>query len=201
MKGKTEIFVLIIIFLCGLSGFSLYKYAGINIDLGRQKKQLIELEARNNAITQELEEQRVRLSQVNKEKKNLEEEVTLGRQNLGQLKIELADSRKSLASLQRTVEELTAVNQNLNQEQAVLAAKIEELSSRKNTLEAKISSVEELKQMLKDLIKSKRTQRRRKARAKISTEQESKDKNHGYIIYQGKPTFKPKISIQVRPIL
>ncbi len=200
-RGKTETFIVVIIFLCGLAAFSLYKYTRINVDLGQKKQQITELEARNNAISQELEEQKARLAQATQEKKTLEEEVALGKQDLGQLKLELADSRKELANLQRTVEELTAGNQALQKEQAGLTAKIEELNTQKNALETKLSSVDELKQILKDLKKAKRTVRRNKAGKELNNKKtETADSNRGYIIYQGKPTFKSKVSIQVLPV-
>lgn len=200
MRAKTETAILIIIFLCGLTGFSIYKYAGINRELSRQKRHLAELNERNTVITRQLEEERAHLAQLREQKKFLEEEVALGKENLGQVKAELLNSQEELAILRRTVEELTAANQGLNQEQANLKAKIDALSSEKNALDAKISSIDELKKMIKDLVKAKRAQNRTRAVVKTGITKEIKEGNRGYVIYQGKPTYNSKLSIQVIPV-
>lgn len=206
IRANAQVFVLIIVFLAGLAVFCVYKYAGVNMDLNLRKKQLAELEQRNTAITRELEEEKTRLMQVSQEKQNLEQEVTLGKQNLEQLKVELAGGRQEIAALERAIEELTAENNALSQKESTLRGKIDALSSEKGVLEAKLGSIDELKQMLKDLVKAKKASRRKESRVKqIKTEkrkivEEAEDNNRGYIIYQGRPTHKPKISIQVLPV-
>lgn len=203
IRANTQVFVLIIVFLAGLAAFSVYKYAGVNIDLNLRKKQLAELEQRNTAITRQLEGEKTRLIQVSQEKQNLEQEVALGKQNLEQLKVELAGGRQEIAGLERAIEELTAENHALSQKESTLRSKIDALSSEKGALEAKLGSIDELKQMLKDLVKAKKASRRKQSQTKIErrkTVKEAEDDNRGYIIYQGKPTHKPKISIQVLPV-
>lgn len=201
MKGKPGISILIIFFLCGLAGFSVYRYVAVNVDLGHNKRQLAELEERNTAVNEELGRQKLRLEEAARQRIALEAQVSEGKKNLEQLKQELTDNRQEFTGLQKAIEELTQINQVLSQEQKVLQAKTEELSSQKSVLEAKISSVDELKQMLKDLIRLKKNERRKKITSKETiVKEELKNGNRGYIIYHGMPTLKSRSSIEVIPV-
>lgn len=202
MKAKAEILILIVIFLLGFSGFSVYKYLGARHNLERRTQELIGLREKNTAIAKDLEEYRVQTGELRQKNKALEEEINSRGLNLEQLKRELAVSRQELASLQRTIEELNLVNQGLSKQEEKMRLQVEELSSEKSALEGRLNSAEELKKMLRDLIRRKRTERLRKE----TVPEPKKDKkageegNRGYIVYHGKPTFKSKISIEVIPV-
>lgn len=193
---KREYFILIIIFLCGLAGFSVYRYLGINKDLFHNRRQIIELQDRNRVVSDRLERQIVQGAQLVREKKVLKQEININRQKLSQLKLELAESRQDLADLTRVSEEFKRANQALRQEQEDLRVKIEGLSRQKDALLAKLSSVEELRRIIKDLKRTKTPNRQSLGQGKIK---DIKQGNRGYVIYRGRSTYRPQLSIQVKP--
>jgi chromosome segregation ATPase len=196
VKMKREYLILIIIFLCGVAGFSVYRYLGINKDLGHKKKQIIDLQDRNRAISDSLEKQVALKAQLARDKEALKQEIDINKQKLNQLKLELVESRQDLADLVRVSEEFKRINQDLRQKQEDLMAKIEGLSRQKDALLAKLSSVEELRQIIRDLKGTKTPNRQSLGQNKT---EDIKQGNRGYVVYRGRSTYRPQLSIQVKP--
>lgn len=201
MQARKELFILIIVFLCGLSGFSIYRYLEMRNDLGWQKKRLASLKDKNVVITQRLEKQITQAVRLSQEKKALQDEIKISRQKLGQLRTELTGSRQELASLQRTIEELDNTNRVLKKKQDSLRTRINELSDEKDALLTKMNSIEKLKIIIRDLKRTKRTQPKRQGlvEGKIGEGRNKKQGNRGFVIYRGKSTHRSGVSIQVMP--
>lgn len=200
-RAGSGILILIVVFLCGLAGFSVYRYLNIKTDFSRNIRQLKELDVKNITITKELEQKTVQITALSEENNTLKQEISKNEANLSELQAELGQSRDELSGLKASINELTDENRFLKEQESVLKAKLEELSGEKAGLEAKISSVNELKRMIKDLIKQKKAQRRRQSLPKESSVSgvENIEGNRGYIIYQGQPTSKGKVFIKILP--
>lgn len=200
---KKGFWVSAAIFLFGMTIFCVFRYLDIRQDFIAQEREMFKLRDRNTAITKDLEEKIFQATQLGADKKRLEGELTQNNERMEQLKTELTVSRKELADLRRANEELILVNQGLTEQGAALAAKINQLSQEKDALLAKMSSVEDLRQMTRDLIRAKRAARKKrpvKTRPDPDKGALATPGNRGYVTFSGKPTYKSNVSIQVIPV-
>ena len=183
---------MIVVFLCGLAGFSIWRYLSINRDLAIQKVLFARLEEKNVTMLKKLDSQIVRGKQLAEEKKGLQEELKINSQKLYKLKKTLGNTRQELVKMKSIKEELSMANQKLRESQSILQARIDKLAIEKRGLLKKLSSIDELNALIEDLKKAGRI----KVSSRIPVIKKAKKDaddiagNRGYIIYRGMPTYK-----------
>ncbi len=201
MKINKDFSILIIVFLCGLAGFCIWRYLLANKDLASQKILFVQLEEKNISILKRLDSQITKGKQLAEEKKGLQEELRVNSRKLGELKKTLGSSKQELVKMKSISEELSRANQKLREKQNNLQARIEELAGEKKELLAKLSSIDELNALIEDLKKAGRIKVDRKIPVGKKTKKDADESmgNRGYITYHGMPTYKSRVSIRVVP--
>ena len=174
---------LIIVFLLGLSIFSLFSYI-------RMIKERDSLKALVNELKLELEE-------IWQERQVLQEEIVREKEEKEKLTKEREDIEKVLRI---TEEKLAKINQELDLAQAnveflkkenlFLRSKYRSIAKEKEELQSKLNSLEELKKAIREL--------RRRRKRQISEEEIVG--NRGFLIKDGRSTYIPKHRIRVIPV-
>jgi len=194
MKGYK--IVVIAALLVIIAGLSYYKYIMalrerdvLSRNLEQVKADMARVEVERQVVAGELQRQKTHREQLLQEKEVLEEELQTARDKLARL----SKLEEQIQPLQETIEDLEEGNLALLQEKETLTRRLDEIAQEKAALEARLRSINELKKAIKEA-KIKRRQERIASRQRTDTEITG---NRGYILKNGKSTYRPKITIEV----
>jgi chromosome segregation ATPase len=195
MKAYYKI-VVIVALLVIISGLSYYKYImalrerdELSRNLEQVKADVARLDVERQAIADELKKQKTQKEQLMEQKDALEAELQVAQDKLA----ELAKLEAQVQPLQQTIEGLEQDNTALLQEKEALNRRLDEIAQEKAALEARLRSIAELKKAIKE---AKINSRRERIQSRQRTDTEISG-NRGYIVKNGMPTYRPKITIEV----
>ncbi|MFC1657877.1 hypothetical protein ACFL1D_00675 [Candidatus Omnitrophota bacterium] len=177
----------LIVFLATAAIFSTAKY----IQLAWEKRQLLSnVEQIWNKISF-LEQERDGLNQELKEKGLLEVYLATAEDQVTQINSKLIEAKNTIIELQLGMAELKGEKEKISQEAAMLR-------SEKAWLERRFHSVRELKKAIKE-IKREMHFVKSDVRSRIES-LATLGGNRGYLVKDGKSTYKKKVNIRVLPV-
>lgn len=188
--------VILIIFLLGITIFSVFKYVSslktLNI-LDHLKVQVAALEDERQDLLQTLEKER-ELQQKFKVDLEASEEKLI---NLNE---ELTQAQKTIEELNSQVSTLKAENASFIKEKNDLSAQLTQIIREKDEFKRRLSSISELKKAIREL---KRQMHQVSREIKRKTRPQTKkiiEGNRGFLIKDGKSTYIPRVKIEVKPV-
>ncbi len=209
MKHLKVIFVA---FLIGITIFTVYMYIAslqekydMVATLEKMKAEVVSLKDENQTLLVSLGSEKALNNSLTAENAGLKEGLKASEEKLAKLGEEFQAALKDIEDLNNEVVALKAENVSLASQKETLTLQVAQAAQEKKDLEEKMSSVVELKQMIRDLKKHvRKTNKEVKTLVKIEKVKAAQLRemigNGGYIIRDGKPTFYPRIKIQVEPI-
>jgi chromosome segregation ATPase len=209
MKHLKVIFVA---FLIGITIFTVYMYIaslqekyGMVAALEKMKAEVVSLKDENQTLLVSLGSEKALNNSLTAENAGLKENLKASEEKLAKLGEEFQAALKDIEDLNNEVVALKAENVSLANQKETLTLQVAQTAQEKKDLEEKMSSIVELKQMIRDLKKHvRKTNKEVKTLVKIEKVKAAQLRemigNGGYIIKDGKPTFYPRIKIQVEPI-
>jgi chromosome segregation ATPase len=194
---KKNIYLIIIIALVILTGFSLSRY----IYLQKANLELVSVIKQNRTRIDELVTQLMSEKELNqqlaKEKDGLSKELLALSEQVKKADLEVAQAKEQLGAIATKINLLKKENTYLAQLKYSFDEKLTQAKKENESLEAKFNSLDELKKAIKDLKKKMHDDRvAAKNPAKVA---EQIDGNRGYIIWKGQTTLKTKVKIEVTP--
>lgn len=188
------LFIFIIIVLAGIS-FGRYFYLlkqnyNLNAKLIDVEQRIQNLQGVRNELEGSLKKEQQEYSAVLTEKQQLHEQLTVLRDALQQKESELTNTRSELAGVQNRIELLKG-------DYTALEVKVDELRQERDMFEARFNSLPELQKAIKLLQRKVFTRRGEMLREQDA--RELREGNRGYVIWQGKPTTRGSVRIEVLP--
>lgn len=193
----------VIAFLCGATAFSLYEY----VSLLSEKSGL-------QAHIEEAEQELAKLATITQERNQFAQDNTLLREQINEKQASLAQFREKLGLSEKALEDMTERLAIARSESLLLAAEADSArlqartaAEERDQLQARLSSIKELKNAIREL-KYKARLDRRQVRLQLLKERPVENGraesvllvgNGGFLIKNGKPTYPSRINIQVIP--
>lgn len=194
----NKLWYILIAFLGGLSIFSVFQYRASIQEKYNLRASVEKMQAEIAAIQNE----KLGLEQSLDQEKTLNGKLTL--ENT-QLSDDLKENEEKLAKLDadfketlKKVEELHAQISTLHDQKESVTLQLAQATQEKDMLRARMDSIPELKKMIKEL-KKQMQQTTQEVKAKVKEERIILG-NQGYLIRDGKPTYPPRVRIEVEPI-
>lgn len=203
--------VIIIVFLAGITAFSVYKYAvsfkeksNLVRALNDAKEQAFLLEQEKQNLLQDLEKERNLKIELTQENVFIKDKLNNTETELNKIKEDFGQIKANLDKLNSDFGVIKEENVLLRDEKNQLTSQLTQLKEEKDKLDAKLSSISELKKAIKDLKKKIRSTRSKvRSNAKVIeklTVQRPGDGNRGFVLKDGKPTYSlHKVKIYVLP--
>jgi uncharacterized protein (DUF3084 family) len=189
-----KILGLVIAFLIGFSLFSFFQYIKILgerekllDDLNETRLKLEEVFREKELLDAALEKEKMEKEDLRKEKGDLEKDLL-------ETKERLANKIEELLSLKERIGLLEKGYSLLKRENFFLRKRLTSLKEEKEDLELMFDSLEELKKRIKEL---KLRMQKIKLEERKKRDRELLGGNRGYLIKDGKSTFIPKYKIEV----
>lgn len=194
---KPRGLILIIVFLAGVTLFSVIKYIRAqkeNYHLYNNLKQI-------KAQTDSLEIQRQKLLQTiekqNQENSVIKEDLKANQDTLTKMEADFMQAQKTIVELNSQISALKSENANLEERGEGLKIELTEVSQEKDKLQAKLNSLIELKKAIRELkIKIHQAKAKLIKKTDIEIFQEG---NRGFVVKDGKFTYPAKVKIEVKP--
>lgn len=188
--------VILIIFLLGITIFSVFKYVSSLRALNTLDRLKVQVAA--------LEDERQNLLQTLEKEKELQQKfkIDLGasQERLSKLNGELTQAQKTIEDLSAQVSTLKTENVSLIKEKDDLSVQLTQIIQEKDEFKRRLSSLSELKKAIREL---KRQMRKISREIKTETRPQT-DKiiegNRGFLIKDGKSTYISRVKIEVKPI-
>ncbi|MFA6216640.1 MAG: hypothetical protein WDL87_03195 [Candidatus Omnitrophota bacterium] len=204
--------IIFIAFLIGITIFTVYMYIAslqekydMLTTLEKIKVEVVSLKNENQNLLVSLGNEKTLNNSLTAENAGLKEELLAGEEKLNKLGEEFQSALKNIEELNNEVVALKAENVSLANQKEIMTLQVAQVAQEKKDLEEKMDSVVELKKMIRNLKKHvRKTTKEVKTLVKIEKVKAAQLRemlgNNGYIIRDGKPTFSPRIKIQVEPI-
>ncbi len=197
---------IIIAFLLGVTGFCVYKYVisinennSLSANILRLNKDVKALEDEKNSLEIDLERENELNNVLNQENTGLKSNLTISQEKLAQLETDFQSSRKVIDELNTQFSLVKTENTALRDQIQEMELNINQAKSDKEQLQARLSSISELKKVIKELRQAAR-QVKKQTRKRIEAKERIIAGNSGFIIKDGKPTAPGKIKIEVEPL-
>ncbi len=200
--------IILILFLIGVSMFSIVKYALVLKEkydlldtLEQTKKNLEVLANEKQNLLQEIEKEKDRQQKLQQENSGLKDNLRSKDDEITKLKTDYAGLDASLEDLNSKYRLLKTENIALRQDKDNLKFEVGQVSQEKEGLLARLSSIAELKKAIKELrMKMRHAGTVRVIKAKKAVKQAIETEgNRGFIVKEGKATYPAKVIIEVNP--
>ncbi|KPK98909.1 MAG: hypothetical protein AMJ95_02230 [Omnitrophica WOR_2 bacterium SM23_72] len=187
-----------------ITAFSAFKYGtslkekyDTFIVMNQLKEQLDILEQEKQNLLADLEKGKQLEAQLTEENTALKDNIKATRIRLTKLFMEQREKEKAYEELSYRFSLLQAENANLIEEKGQLDLRVSQAESENQALKVKLSSIQELKKAIRELKRRMRPERLIAARPRKNDE--VIDGNRGYLIKDGKSTYRGRIRVEVRP--
>ena len=194
---KKSFLILLIALLVGINIFFLYQYTqvltarhNLETDLTASRQETNALKDKANNLQAEVESEKQR-------RQTIEAELNATEEKLRELNIKLSEAPEEIGRLNTEIASLGENNLALQKEKEELVSRLNILYQEKQALEAKLGSLVELKKAVRDL-------KAKMFAAKVKKEKpgdacQLAEGNRGYLIKDGKSTWRSKVRIEVLP--
>ena len=201
-----DIKIIIIVFLVGVSVFSISNYIAIirekqalMMNLENEKIQLVSLENQKQNLLQALEKEKKLNEEAAKKNLLLKENLAAAGERIKKLFV----NNKAIEELNSQISVLKAENAAIRQDEDKLKLDLDQIRKEKEQLDSRLTSIPELKKALKEVKKQRRTQRQHNPPAQNSPGIEANavvlPGNKGFIIKDGVFFSAAKVKIEVNP--
>lgn len=189
--------LILIIFLAAITIFSVFKYVyllrekyALLNSLNTLKLEIAALDNQNQNLLKELEKEKEEGRRLDIENSFLKANLKAGIKKIDRLNAEFARAKDGL-------EKLNAELQALKGEKDNLEAQLTEVAQERDNLKVRLTSAAELRNALKELRRQVRNVGQ-EIKHKVEA-QEAAEGNRGFVIKDGKPTYRPRVKIEVVP--
>lgn len=197
--------VVLIAFLVGITIFTGFKYFSalkekydLSLNLNQVNSQVAALENEKQSLMQDLDKEKELQKAFSQENLQLKDDLKLNNDRLSQLDAEFQTAQKTVEELNAKISVAKAENIALRDQIESLKIEATQATQDKEKLEARLGSIKELKNAIREL---RQKIRLAKKDLKIRTKREEIIiGNLGYIIKDGKPTYPSKVKIEVQPL-
>lgn len=198
---KNVFWLALAFFLAGMAIFGIYKSLDLsdkNAELGHSLVLLNTRIEEMRVATQEVQAQLEESGVVNEQ---LSSEIVHLKDNLADKEEKIGQYHTYALLLKKKMDDTGAVNKVLAEEDRQLRTLLTRVRLENQELRKKISSVQELKQAIRELKRQRQpvAERRQAARVPALPEPELVMGNRGYVIRDGVYTYFGRVDIQVRP--
>ena len=194
----NKLWLILIAFLVGVSIFSVVKYVSsvqekyaLITTIDKMKAEVAVLEDEKQNLNRSLDKEKVLNNTLETENASLNESLKADEEKLAKLGSDLQETLKK-------IEELNTQVTALNDEKEKATLLLSEATQERETLKSRMNSIPELKQMSKELKKKMRV-----TSHEVTTQIKKETiilGNRGFLVRNGKPTYPPKVKIEVEPI-
>ncbi|MFH1889027.1 MAG: hypothetical protein ABH806_02920 [Candidatus Omnitrophota bacterium] len=190
--------IVLVVFLLGITIFSLFKY----LLMAREKYVLLnELNQAGEqvlALEERVQKEKELQNALAKENSALKDELMADTEKLTQLQINLQNSQKTIEQIIEQIALAKTENAALREEKGKIILKLNWVSQERDGLKARLSSLSELKETIREV--KIRTQKAKSIINKITESKRAIAGNRGYLVRDGESTFTgAKIKIEVMP--
>ena len=197
---------MLIVLLATITAFSVFKYSmslkekyDLFNALNQANEQLTVLEQEKQNLLAQLEKEKDLREQLIGEAAELKGNIKATRRRLARLFTEKGLRDKAYEELSYRFSILQAENLALLGEKEQLSFKLSEAQSENEALNAKLGSIKELKQAIREIKIKMRHARIKPKRPEEQEQEEVIQGNRGFLTKDGKSTFPVKIRIEVKP--
>ncbi len=197
---------IIIAFLLGITGFCVYKYVisinennSLSANILRLNKDVKALDDEKNSLEIDLEREKELNNVLNQENTGFKGNLTISQEKLVQLETDFQSSRKVIEELNVQFSLVKSENTALRDQIQELELNIHQAKADKEQLQARLSSISELKKVIKELRQAAR-QVKKQTRKRIEEKEKIISGNLGFLVKDGRITAAGKIKIEVEPL-
>lgn len=199
--------VLLIAFFLGITIFSVFKYLttlrekyDLLHDLNKAKEKEVSLLHERQNLLQALEKQKWVRKKLLEENTIIRDDLRGAKENLSKLTQDFSEAQGEIEDLNAQIASLKTESTGIRQEIDELNTQLTQASQEKETLLARLNSITELENAIREL--------RKKVRTKVEIQQEVRIQpkpvtkrapkgNKGFLLRAGKSTFPTKAKIEV----
>jgi chromosome segregation ATPase len=215
----------ILFFVCILVGVVIFSFVeAINLFWDRNslyreiedslKPRISALEIENNKVNSDLKKVKKTLAETQSNLTTMEEENVVLKEELKSERLDLRSARQTIEEKEAEMAKLNSKNTEVDSENKLLKEKFNAMYIEFLDMKKTLSSIEGLRQAIKDLKSSSKKNRKSaslankgKTRIRVAstkdTDQEKNTEiqgNRGYLVKDGQSTYVPKVRIEVLPV-
>jgi chromosome segregation ATPase len=203
MKNKKAIIIAV---LAGITVFCVYKYIAsvqennsLSVNIQRLNIDIQALEGEKNGLVADLGREKEINNALNQDIAGLKDNLTQSQEIIVKLETDFQDSRKAIEDLNSAFSLVKAENTALRDQVQGLQLDISQTKAEKEQMQAQLSSIAELKKVIKDL-RHKTRLVKKQVQNRIETKEKMVLGNNGFLVKNGKSTFFGMIKIEVEPL-